>query len=66
MANTTPEHQQTPGAPSVGGNFSVDNTPPFGDPDQALYGGRGSGTTAGKTAAADGAGDRPGRHRAAE
>jgi hypothetical protein len=29
-------------APSAGGNFDTANTPPFGDPDQHLYGGTGT------------------------
>jgi hypothetical protein len=53
MANTTPEHQESPGAPTVrGGTFAGDSAL-FGDPSLALFGGFGS-ITAGTLSANDG------------
>lgn len=53
MANTTPEHQEPMGAPSVRGGYFGSETALFGDPNLALYGGYGS-MAAGSLPADDG------------
>ncbi len=58
--------QPSPGAPPIGGNFDTTSTPPFGDPDQRLYGGTGADSPVLRRAVARGDSAYQGRHRAAD
>jgi hypothetical protein len=81
MANTTDagfepgsDDKSSPDASTVGGHFetgpatgrATGNTPPFGDPDQHLYGGNQVGSLALEPAIAPSGPGYQGRHRAAD